>query len=319
MTGGREGLDGGPVGYRLAREDDLPACTQIWQSGIDDYQGRLNVPSFPLDLDPLRRLLSHIRSTDPSMFWVAVRDDPIAPAGQRVVGFGSAHVRGSVWFLAMLFVDPAEQSRGVGRQLLLRTLPDGAEPDPDGPFVLGTATDSAQPISNALYARYGMVPRLPVFQLVGRPHPGVLPGLPPGVTASPLDAGSDAMVNAIDRQILGYEHPIEHHYLRTGDRLGFLYRDAGGVPLGYAYTSRLGRVGPMAALAPELLLAIAAHVLDAVVPRGASSLRVTGASPRLFSGLLRAGFRIEEFPTLICWTRPFADFERYVPNSLALI
>ena len=61
------------------------------------------------------------------------------------------------------------------------------------------------------------------------------------------------------------------------------------------------------------------NVLDAILPRGASSLRVSGASTALFSGLLRAGFRIDEFPALLCWTRPFADFARYVPNSLALI
>jgi hypothetical protein len=35
--------------------------------------------------------------------------------------------------------------------------------------------------------------------------------------------------------------------------------------------------------------------------------------------LLRAGLRIEGFPALVCWTRPFADFERYLPASLALL
>jgi hypothetical protein len=314
-----ERIDRRPLTYRLAREGDLDACTEIWESGIADYQGRLNLPSFPLDLGPLRRLLAHIQSTDPTMFWVAVRGDPVASAGERVIGFGAAHVRGNVWFLAMLFIDPAEQSHGVGHELLLRTFPDGREPDPEAPLVLSTATDSAQPISNALYARYGMVPRLPVFQLVGRPREGVLPALPPGVVATSQDRSSADAVNTIDRAVLGYVHPAEHDYLKAADRLGFIYSDAGGAPLGYAYTSALGRVGPIAVLSAELLPAIVGHVLQAVVPRGASSLRVTGASAGLFSALLRAGFRIEEFPTLICWTRPFADFARYVPSSLALI
>ena len=215
-------------------------------------------------------------------------------------------------------------------------------------MVLGTATDSTQPISNGLYAQYGMVPRLPVFQLVGRPRRGILPGLPSGVTATrfedmPLegavrdgrvqpngaqhdgaqhDAGWLRAVNAIDREILGYEHPLDHHWLRLGGRQGFVYhagRGAGSRPIGYAYTSAVGRVGPIAVLDDELLPAIAGHALDAILPRGASSLRVSGASTALFSGLLRAGFRIDEFPALLCWTRPFADFARYVPNSLALI
>jgi hypothetical protein len=35
--------------------------------------------------------------------------------------------------------------------------------------------------------------------------------------------------------------------------------------------------------------------------------------------LLEAGLRLEGFPALLCWTRPFASFDRYVPISLALI
>ncbi len=118
------------------------------------------------------------------MFWVATRDQQAGDKRDRVVGFGAAYLRGAVWFLAMLFVDPDEQARGLGRELLIRTFPGGSAPDPEGPVVLGTATDSTQPISNGLYAQYGMVPRLPVFQLVGRPRRGILPGLPSGVTAT---------------------------------------------------------------------------------------------------------------------------------------
>jgi len=314
-----ERIDQWPLTYRLARDEDLDACAAIWERGITDYQGRLNLPQFPLDLGPLRRLLAHIRSTDPTMFWVAARGAPVAAGGERLIGFGSAHVRGNVWFLAMLFVDPSEQSHGVGRELLLRTFPNGSEPDPDGQLVLGTATDSAQPTSNGLYARYGIVPRLPVFQLVGRPADGVLPRLPEGLAVSPMDRSSEADVDAIDEAVLGYDHRAEHGYLRAADRLGYLYRDRDGQAVAYGYTSSVGRVGPIAALSADLLPAIAGHVLNVIVPRGASSLRVTGASAGLFSALLQAGLRIEEFPTLLCWTRPFADFSRYVPSSLALI
>jgi hypothetical protein len=35
--------------------------------------------------------------------------------------------------------------------------------------------------------------------------------------------------------------------------------------------------------------------------------------------LLRAGLRIEGFPAMFCWTRPFAAFERYLPAGLALL
>jgi GNAT superfamily N-acetyltransferase len=49
------------------------------------------------------------------------RDGPgawVAASGDRVVGVAEAIRRGDLWGLAMLFVDPDFQSRGVGRRLL---------------------------------------------------------------------------------------------------------------------------------------------------------------------------------------------------------
>ena len=36
------------------------------------------------------------------------------------------------------------------------------------------------------------------------------------------------------------------------------------------------------------------------------------------SGRIEAGLRFEDFPLLLCWSRPFADFGRYVPISPGL-
>ena len=35
--------------------------------------------------------------------------------------------------------------------------------------------------------------------------------------------------------------------------------------------------------------------------------------------LLRSGFRLDGFPVLICWDRPFADFARFIPMSPGLL
>ena len=55
----------------------------------------------------------------------------------------------------MLFVSPHVQAAGVGRALLAQVMP-----EPATGMSMATATDSAQPISNALYSRYGIVPRI---------------------------------------------------------------------------------------------------------------------------------------------------------------
>jgi len=337
-------LDRGPA-YRPALEDDLAACTRLWRAALADYLGRLNADDgLPFDLEPLRRLLAHVLATDPERFWVAVRpsavrddgqpagSDQAAPGdggagGERIVGFGSATVRGGTWFLGMLFVDPGEQGRGIGRALLERTMTGS-----DG-LVLGTATDSVQPVSNALYARMGIVPRMPCLHLVGRPDDaGRLAGLPDGFVAVPFgrivgDGGVDSTghrelagaVGSIDRAVLGHERPPDHAWLRRDGRLGWLYRDAGGRPVGYGYVARVGRVGPVAALEPALLAPLVGHLLLAHVPAGASSLWVPGAAGEVIEMLLRSGFRLESFPALLCWSAPIADFARYLPITLALI
>jgi hypothetical protein len=269
-------------------------------------------------------LLRHAYATDPGRFMVALRGP------ERVIGFGIALQREHVWFLSQLYVLPAEQRRGIGHSLLRLVLPSADETPADAsvPGVMATSTDSAQPASNALYARLGIVPRMPVFNLVGRPvKRAELRPLPADVKAEPFDKATDQArlgraidaIDAIDREVLGYAHPADHGYLRASGRTGFLYRTAAGDPIGYGYSSLVGRFGPVALLDETLTAPILAHLLTAIEPRGATSVWVPGANDRAMVALLRAGLKIEGFPAMLCWTRPFGAFERYLPAGLALL
>jgi GNAT superfamily N-acetyltransferase len=314
--------DGLPAGIRVrpAEAADLPACARIWREGINDYLRRLSQREIPDDLAAISRLHAHLLATDPGTFLVAVRDGEPRKDAEHVVGFGAAVRRDDVWFLSMLFVRPGEQGAGLGRALLERILPS------DGDFVLATATDSQQPISNALYARYGMVPRMPLLSLVGRPtDTDAFGGLPAGVEAIPFDDLAEgghrelaAAVDALDREVVGFAHPADHRFLGLEGRRGFLFR-AGERVLGYGYAAESGRVGPIAVRDEALLAPALGHVLGAVQPRGASALWVPGLADRAVVPLLRGGFRLDQFPVLVCWTRPFADFRRYVPISPGLL
>ena len=312
---------------RPTRPDELRACAAIWRASINDYIDRLNRPLIPDDLTSIMALYEHLQATDPERFVVATRPDADAPGGERIIGFASAVVRGRSWFLAMLFVLPEEQGLGLGRTLLEAVLPPA-----EAGLHLGTAIDSAQPITSALYSLYGMLPRLPILNLIGElRHPEALTELPPGVTATPFEsiaAGPpdgpghrelSAAVAAIDREILGYEHPQDHRHLRRSGRRGFLYRDAGGAVLGYGYGSEVGRVGPVAVLRADLLGPVLGHLLRAVRPRGAYAAWVPGSATDAVTTLLAAGLRIEPFPVLLCWDRPLVDFSRYLPISTGLL
>jgi GNAT superfamily N-acetyltransferase len=309
---------------RAARADELPACADVWRAGLDGYGprvGRLPMIAAP---GPLVTLLAHLRGTDPDRFLVAVR--PEADGAERVVAFASAIRRDQVWFLGMLFVHPDEQARGLGRALLEAILPAAGDP-----ATLATCTDAAQPISSALYARYGLVPRMPVLELVGRPNGASPAALPGGVRAVPFEllaAGPAdgpgplqlaAALDSLDRRVLGYAHPQDHAYLGETGRLGHLYEAGDGRIVGYGYVSPAGRVGPLAVEDAALLPGVLGHLLHVVEPAGAFSAWVPGAAGAAITSLLDAGLRLEDFPALLCWDRPFADFTRYVPITLAVL
>jgi GNAT superfamily N-acetyltransferase len=311
--------------YRAATPDDLPACGAIWRHALNDYMGRLNLPEVPNDLAAILRLHRHLLATDPAGFLVAEQPAARGATDVRIVAFGSAVRRDPVWFLSMLFVMPNAQGAGIGRELLGRLLP------PPGSFTLATCTDTAQPISNGLYAAHGIVPRIPLLRLVGLPdRPAELPGLPDGVHPIRFaevsrdgdrigGAALDDELAELDRDAAGFEHPTDHAMVAVEGRTGFLYLGPDGGAVAYGYASEAGRVGPIAVRDAAMLGRVIAHLVTTVRPRGAFGLWLPGAAEETFGPLIRAGFRMEGFPCLLCWDRPFADFARYVPISPGLL
>ena len=166
-------------------------------------------------------------------------------------------------------------------------LPGGpAVPGPDdaldsGIHTWGMCTDAVQPISNGLYARRGMVPRIPIWRLFGevRRWPA-LPPLPAGLESVAFESVAatepdgerrlQAILDDLDRAVIGSAHPADHGFLRRDGRVGFLVRDRGdGAPLGYVYGSGIGRMGPLLALDPALhptLVGVAVRETPALGP-----------------------------------------------------
>lgn len=326
-TSGPGATGGSPVTVRPVRPDELPACADIWRLSINDYIERLGQPSIPPEQAPLLRLYAHLQSTDPDRFVVAVTPDAAVETGERIVGFASAVQRERVWYLSMCFVLPEAQGRGVGRDLLIAA---GPPDDPD--VVRSTATDSAQPISNALYASLGIVPRVPLLNLIGHPmQPDAFGALPSGIRPVSFEelaggpGGGDgharlaATVDALDRETLGVAHPRDHRYLRQEGRSGWMYHGPDGTAVGYGYATEAGRVGPIAVRDPDLLAPVLGHLTSVITPRGAFAMWLPGTADRAVVGALRAGFRLDQFPVLLCWDRPFVDLTRYLPISPGLL
>lgn len=314
-TGIRDSRLPAGIVIRPATDDEVPLCAGIWREGVDDYLVKLNQPRVEEDTSRLTRLHAHARATDPERFLIAERDG-------RIVAFGSAALRDRVWFLSMLFVLPGEQGAGIGSAILSRLLP--AEPD----ITRATATDSLQPISNGLYATLGIVPRTPLIGLTGLPERAAALGdLPAGTEAASFDAvvAADGVeqltgsVDALDRDAAGLSHPQDHAWIQAEGRIGYLFRDRSGTPVAYGYAARSGRLGPIAVRDAELFGPILANLMSAVPALGAYTIWVPGLAGTAVVPLLRAGFRIDGFPLLLCWDRPFGDISRYVPISPGLL
>ena len=152
--------------------------------------------------------------------------------------------------------------------------------------------------------------------------------LPDGVEASAFDEVPEAAtasghrrwpaeLDALDRDRRGLTR-IDHGYPDLEGRIGFLFRDRDGRAVGYGYSSEAGRVGPIAVRDAALLGPVLGHLI-----RGSGRAALRDLGPRnpgeAVVPLLRAGFRFDGFPVLLCWDRPFADFARYLPVSPGLL
>jgi hypothetical protein len=154
-----------------------------------------------------------------------------------------------------------------------------------------------------------------------------LPALPADVVARPIarlgsmerDAALAPAIDAFDRGLLGYARPVDHDWLARSDRLGFAYVGPDGRVLGYGYVARSGRVGPIAVIDEGLMAPAIGHVLGSFEPAGAFSTWVPGTNGAAVQALLAAGLLIEDYPALLCWSRSYADFSRYVPITLAIL
>ena len=89
--------------------------------------------------------LAHIVETDPG-------GCVVAEIGGLVVGYAQAIVRGDIWFLAQLFVQPEVHALGVGQELLRRSMQYGR----DRSVRIFSVVSSTSPAAQALYMRSGM-------------------------------------------------------------------------------------------------------------------------------------------------------------------
>ena len=284
--------------FRLIEPADLEACADVFYAADDDLMARVGLPIMPRNPIALLRLFGHIQATSPERAWLAEHDG-------RVVGFGMSAQRDQLVFLSFLFVDPAEQSKGLGRALLERSMA--------GAKQAAVCIFSVQPISAALYAMYGMVPRVPMYTLTGRVKKP-LPGLPAGLSVGPLEV---AAATVLDRAVTGFAREQDHAAWLGWERRLFGLFEAGR-PVGYGYAQSSGRMGPVVVERPELVLPFVGELMRQVETLEDWMVNVPGPAAEAFAALLNAGMRLDGPPVIFCASDDSIDHSRYLPSTFAL-
>ena len=285
---------------RPATAADLPAIGAIWYESE-----REDDPTAPLMLG-VPSLYAHE---------LATRELHVAKRHGVVVAFAAVVERDGIVFLADLFVAAAHRSTGLGTRLLGHLLPR------DGRTRCTISSGDRRAL--ALYTRFGMRPRLPVFQLIGALADADLPAT--DVDVVPADVGDPELLRW-DKEIGGRLRPEDHAYWAHARRGVPFWLARGGAVVGYGLAQFSSddllhhpdavSLGPFGVRSPSDAVAC---VLAAMrwARRQARTARISllGPHPALPS-LLDAGFHIMSHVTFCSSAdEPFADPLSYVPSG----
>ncbi|MCY3783387.1 MAG: GNAT family N-acetyltransferase [Chloroflexi bacterium] len=291
----------GDIELRPAREGDITQFDRLWA------EAEREDPSPDDDSLPL---YAHELTT--GAVWVAAR-------GDRVVGMAAALIRGDVAVLAELAVAADVQDRGIGRRLLAAVMP----ADVPERFTLSSRDRRAV----GLYARVGMTPRWPVYEL--RAEQFDLQSLDGGVEAA-VAAVDDPAFIAWDARVGKRHRPQDLTFVANEVAAQPLWFRRGGATVGYGLVAQrmadepkqsgTYALGPLGVGDPADAGACVAAALKWARPRArAVRLDVPAPHPAL-APLLEAGFRIVEDDQVFCCSSAAtaADLASYLPTFVEI-
>jgi GNAT superfamily N-acetyltransferase len=291
---------------RPARANELQRAQELIVSSINDLTERHGFGAMA-SVRPAAFQL-YCFNEDPGGFWIAEDEG-------EIVGSAFSWLCSDLWFLAELFIAPRMQGSGIGRQLLRQTL---RHADQAGAKKRALITFTFNTISQGLYVRHGMFPRLPIYMFDISRKSLVNSDSDAGIEFRRAEASGShlAVLDALDTSALGVSREKHHKYLLNDPAMkGFLLY-AGNDCVGYAYIAATGHVGPLAVtrrdvMAPALnsALMIAAEgeseQVSAFLPGNCEAALGVAADHRMRITL----------PMVLVSDREFGDWTRYLPRN----
>jgi len=293
------------ITYRPARLEDLDTAVGIVQEAYNDLRLRHGFATVQIGPPLFQKFCL---TQDPEGLWVA-------EASGGIVGFGFSWICQKFWFLAQLFIKPETQAKGIGQALLSKTL---QQAEHNGAINRALITTAYNTVSAGLYVGNGMYPREPLYRVIA--PAAVIEQHMQGprndaVTIPPWPQPQE-WIGRIDEEVLGFRRDAHHRFLLDGFAGSAVQIEQAGRPVGYAYVSAQGHIGPLA-IAPgaDGRAVIETALRCALESRPANvSLIVPGRSDLIFGALSEMGFRIDE-PMVLMSERQFGDWRSYFPSN----
>lgn len=290
------------ITYRQGTLEDSRTVFQIFQQSIMELGERMGVMTIsggddPEVLDKLwearQSLFEHLAKTAHE-YWLAEREG-------RAVGYARSILRDGVQELTEIFVLPGEQSAGVGRELLGRTL---AETGANLRSIIATLDERAL----VRYLKLGLSGHFPIKYFSRAPEPVVVES-DLEIRQIALDLRELEDLNRIDRAVIGHIRPIDHRWLVT-DRQGFTYSRAGEI-VGYGYVGNSS--GPFALLNPQDFPAVLSHAEWVATGQFKHfGVETPLTNHTAIDYFLARRYHMDAFTALYMSDRPFGQFENYI-------
>ncbi len=292
--------------YRPALAQDLAGTEALVVASINDLTERHGFGSMATASPPNFQLFS--LEDDPDGLWVA--ED-----GGDVLGFAWSWVCGDVWFLAQLFVDPAQQGRGIGNELLKLTLEHARKA---GAAHKALITFTFNRVSQGLYIRHGLFPKMPIY-FFSATRERVVAGLPEPLLRSIAINDTAAHMKRlaeIDSRAVGVVREKHHRYLLNDPGTTGVMLSAGGECVGYCYFGSDGHVGPLAVTRADLLGDALTTALKLATDGSSEKISafLPGTCDSALSLAVNHGMRIT-FPMLLMASPGYGDWTQYLPRN----
>jgi ribosomal protein S18 acetylase RimI-like enzyme len=290
---------------RPARAEELQAAEELVVRSINDLTVRHSFGA-----------MASLRPADFQQF--SLNDDPdglwAAEADGELAGFAFSWISGDFWFLAELFVSPDHQGRGIGDALLKRTFEHAAKAGADNKALI---TFTFNTVSQGLYIRRGLYPRLPVYFFKAEARSSRQRSAEILHHAEIGNTDRDrARLAELDLNALGFARDKHHGFLSGNAGITGVFLYAGTDCVGYAYINSGGHIGPLAVAEPGLMNAAFATAFKLAVETGASEVSafLPGINHAALDAATAHGMRIT-FPIVLMSAREFGDFSRYLPRN----